>query len=115
MIFCETAVPMEIRIPAKFYCFMATRFLRADIQNCQKISFLGTRCLGKSGITSAVIEIQSLFYADVKANKIPFPTTYYTNIFRTVMFSWSSNLTFDLLFLKMQYFFFKYCVHATII
>jgi hypothetical protein len=35
MIFCEIVVPTEIRIPAKFYCFMATRFLRADIQSCK--------------------------------------------------------------------------------
>jgi hypothetical protein len=30
-IFCEVVVPMEISIPAKFYCFIATTFLRADI------------------------------------------------------------------------------------
>jgi hypothetical protein len=30
--------------------------------------------------------------------------TYYNNIYSRVIFSRSSNLTFDLLFLKMQYF-----------
>jgi hypothetical protein len=40
LFFCEIVVPMEIlSIPAKFYCFMATRVLRADIQSCQKNSF----------------------------------------------------------------------------
>jgi hypothetical protein len=33
---CEIVVPMEISIPAKFYCFMNTRFLTAYIQICQK-------------------------------------------------------------------------------
>jgi hypothetical protein len=70
--FCEIVVPMEISIPAKFYCFMATRFLKADIQSCQKTHFLGTSCLTKSGITSALIEIQSSFYAHFKATKMPF-------------------------------------------
>jgi hypothetical protein len=36
MIFCDIVVPMGISIPAKFYCFMATRFLTADIQICKK-------------------------------------------------------------------------------
>jgi hypothetical protein len=76
---------MELSIPAKFYCFMATTFLRADIQTCQKTNFLGTGCFRKSGITSALIEIQSSFYAHFKANKMPFPMIYYTNIFRTVI------------------------------
>jgi hypothetical protein len=96
--FCEILVPMEINITAKFYCFMATR---ADIQSCQKTRFLATSCLRKSGITSALIEIQSSFYAHFKANKMPFPVSYYTSILSTVMFSRSSNLTFDLVFLKM--------------
>jgi hypothetical protein len=39
MTFCEIVVPMEISIPAKFSCFMNTRFLRADIQRCQKLVF----------------------------------------------------------------------------
>jgi hypothetical protein len=73
---------MEISILAKFYCFMATSFLRADIQNCQKTRFFGTSCLRKSGVTSALIEIQGSFYAHFKANKMPFPMTYYTNIFK---------------------------------
>jgi hypothetical protein len=85
---------MQISIPAKFCCFMATRFLRADIQICQKTRFLGISCLRKSGIRSALIEIQSSFYANFKANKMPFPMTYYTNIFSTVIFSRSSNSTF---------------------
>jgi hypothetical protein len=34
---------------------------------------------------------------------MPFPMTYYTNIYSTVMFSSSSNLAFDLVFLKMWY------------
>jgi hypothetical protein len=97
---------------------MATTFLRADIQSCQKTRFLATSCLRKSGITSALIEIQHSFYAHFKENKMPFPMTYYTNIFSTVMFSRSSDMTFDLVFLKMQYFnFFEkiYCVYVTII
>jgi hypothetical protein len=85
---------METGIPAKFYCFMATRFLRADIQSCQKNSFfLATSCLRKSGITSALTEIQSSLYARFKASRMPFPMTYYTNIFSRVMYQRSSNLT----------------------
>jgi hypothetical protein len=42
MNFCEIVIPMEISIPAKFYCFMATRFLRADILSCQETNFLDT-------------------------------------------------------------------------
>jgi hypothetical protein len=104
---------MEISIPAKVYCFVATRFLPADIQSCQKkLSFFSTSCLRKSGIPSALIEIQSSFYAHFKANKMLFPMTYSTNIFSTVMFCRSSNLTFDLVFLKIRYFNFlkKYIV-----
>jgi hypothetical protein len=44
--------------------------------------------------------------------------TYYTNIFSTVMYPKSSNLTYDLVFLKMWYFkiFEKiYFVYVTII
>jgi hypothetical protein len=44
MIFCEIVVPMEVSIPAKFYCFMATRF-------CQK-EFWGTIFLRRNGIPS---------------------------------------------------------------
>jgi hypothetical protein len=86
MISCEIVVPMEISIAAKFHWFMATRVLRADIQSCQKTSFLARSCLWKSGITSTLIELQSSFYAHFKANKMPFPTTYYTNTFSTVVF-----------------------------
>jgi hypothetical protein len=39
LFFCEIVVPMEISIPAKFYCFMATIFLEADIQSYQKRVF----------------------------------------------------------------------------
>jgi hypothetical protein len=49
-----------------------------------KNSFLGTSCLRKNDITSALIEIQSSFYSHFEANKTPFPMTYYTNIFSTV-------------------------------
>jgi hypothetical protein len=67
MIFCEIVVPVGVSIPAKFYCFIATRFLRANIQNCKKKTrFFSTRCLRKSVITSALIEIQSSFYAHFK-------------------------------------------------
>jgi hypothetical protein len=60
LFFCEIVVPMEISIPAKFYCFMATKFFRSDIQSCKKkLVFLATSCLRKSGITSASIEKQS--------------------------------------------------------
>jgi hypothetical protein len=96
---------------------MDTRFLAADIQSCQKTRFFGTSCLGKSCITSARIEVQSSFYADFKTNEMPFPVTCCTNIFSTVMYPRSSNLTFDLVFLKIRYsnFFLIYCVHVTII
>jgi hypothetical protein len=46
-VFCEIVVPMEISIRTKFYCFMATRFLTADIQSCQKMRFFGTSSLRK--------------------------------------------------------------------
>jgi hypothetical protein len=117
MSFWEIVVPTEIIMSAKFYCFMATRFLTADIQSCQKTSFFGTSCLRKSGITSARIEIQSSFYAHFKANEMPYPMTYYINIFSTVMYPKSSNLTFDLEFLKCGILIFWekiYCVHETI-
>jgi hypothetical protein len=38
--FSETVVPMEVSIPAKFYCFMGTRILKADIQSSKNL-FLG--------------------------------------------------------------------------
>jgi hypothetical protein len=38
---------MDIIIPANFYYFMATRFLRADIQNCQKHFFFAEVVLQK--------------------------------------------------------------------
>jgi hypothetical protein len=69
----EIVDPMEISIPAKFYRFMATTFLRPDIQSFKKTCFLATSCQRKSGITSALNEIQSSFYAHFKANKMPFP------------------------------------------
>jgi hypothetical protein len=112
MFFCEIVVPMEISIPAKFYCFMATRLLRADIQICQITRFLTTSFLRKSGITSTLIEIQSLFYSHFKANEMPFPMAYYTNMFSKVMYPRSSNLTFDLVFLKMRYFNLKKKLYA---
>jgi hypothetical protein len=96
--FYETVVPKEISIPAKFYCFMATRFFRADIRSCQPV-FRAQVALEKSGITSGLIEIQSLFYAHFKANKIPFPVTCYTQhryVFKV--------LKSDLVFLKKGYF-----------
>jgi hypothetical protein len=34
--FCEIVVPMKIGILVKFYCFMVTRFLRADILSGRK-------------------------------------------------------------------------------
>jgi hypothetical protein len=95
---------MEIIIPAKSYCFMATRSSRADIRICQKTLFLGTSCPRRSGITSALIQIQNSLYTHFKANKMQFPVTYYTNVFSTVISSRFSNLTFDHVFLKMCYF-----------
>jgi hypothetical protein len=79
MITCEIVVPVEISIPAKFCWFMATRFLRADIQSCKKTRFLASNCLRKSGITSAFIEIQSSFILISKLIKCPFqwPITQY--------------------------------------
>jgi hypothetical protein len=70
---------MGINILAKFCCFMATRFWTADIQNCQKEKehfFFGTNCIRKSGMTSALIEAQSSFYAHFRANEMHFPVTY---------------------------------------
>jgi hypothetical protein len=72
--------------------------------------FFGTSCLGKSGITSALIEIQSSLYAQFKANKMPSPVICHTNIFSTVMFSRYSNLTFHLVFLKTD----QNCIHEEI-
>jgi hypothetical protein len=37
--FCDIIVSVEVSIPAKFYCSVATRFWRGDIQNCQKNCF----------------------------------------------------------------------------
>jgi hypothetical protein len=91
MIFCEIVVPIEISIPAKFYCLMATRFSTADIQSCQKNAFFGT-------------SYRVHFMLISKLMKCPFQLTYYTNILSTVMYPRSSNLTFDLVFLKMRYF-----------
>jgi hypothetical protein len=102
---------MEICIPAKMYCFITTRLLTADIQRCQKTRYWPQVVLEKSGITSAMIDIQSSFYAHFKASKMPYPMTYCTNIFSTVMFSGSSDLTFDLVFLKMRcLLFFKHII-----
>jgi hypothetical protein len=66
MTVCEIVVPMEKSIPAKFYSFTATRFLTADIQNCQKSAFSAQVVFG---ITYALIELQSSFYAHFKAKK----------------------------------------------
>jgi hypothetical protein len=48
--------------------------------------------------------IKSSFYSHFKANEMPFPMTYYTNIFSTVMYPRSSHLTFNFVFLKMRHF-----------
>jgi hypothetical protein len=98
MIFCEITVPNEISIPAKFYCFMATRFWTADIKFVKKHVFFGTGCLREIGVSSVWIEIHSSFYAHFKANEMPFPMTYYTNVFSTLMYPRSSYFTFDLYF-----------------
>jgi hypothetical protein len=53
-----------------------------------------------------------------KLMKCPFQLPVNTNVFSTIMYPRSSNLTFDLVFLKMRYFnFFEkiYCVHVTVI
>jgi hypothetical protein len=100
MIFREIVVPMEASIPAKFYWFTATRFLRVDIQSCQKTNFLGTSCLRKSGITSALIEVQSSFYANFKANKMPFPVNYHTIYSAQVYFQGLQILPLTLYFSK---------------
>jgi hypothetical protein len=65
---------------------MVTRFRRADVQKCQETLFLGTSCLRKNGISSAIIETQGSFYAHFKANKMPFPMTYYTSILSKLCF-----------------------------
>jgi hypothetical protein len=67
------------------------------------ISFLEMSCHRRNGITSALIETQGLFYAHFKVNKITFLVTCHTNIFSTIMFSRSSDLTFNFVFLKMWY------------
>jgi hypothetical protein len=71
MIFCEI-VPVETNIAVKFYCFMATRFFTADIQSYQKTRFLATSCLRKSGITSALMQIQTHFMLISKLIKCDF-------------------------------------------
>jgi hypothetical protein len=72
--------------------------------------------LQKVALTSALTEA---FYAHIKANKMPSPMSYYTSILSTAMCSKSSNLTFDLVFLKIQYLIFlknkRHCIHVTII
>jgi hypothetical protein len=64
---------MKISITAKFYCFMDIRILTADIQCCHIRSIWGggggTSCL-RSGVTSALIEMQSFLYANFEANKM---------------------------------------------
>lgn len=69
----------------------------------KSLSFLDTSCLRQNGITSALIETQSSLYVHFKANKMSFPMICY-NIFTTVMFPRSSNSTYDIVFLKQQYF-----------
>jgi hypothetical protein len=112
---CEFIVPMEICMPAKFYCFMATRLLRVNTQSCRKTDVTTHTFFGKSGITSALIETYSSFHVHFKPNKMPFPMLCYTNIFSTVMISKIFDLTFNLIFLKMSYCLLKKCVHVTII
>jgi hypothetical protein len=73
-----------------------TRFLRAGIQSCQKPHFLSTSCLRKSGVTLPLLRYRIHFML--------ISEPYYSNIFSTVMFSRSSDFTFDLVFLKMRYF-----------
>jgi hypothetical protein len=52
MIFCEIVVSMEMSIPDIFYCYMATRFLRADVWSCQKLTWGG----GGGGGAQVVLE-----------------------------------------------------------
>jgi hypothetical protein len=70
----------------------------SDILSCL---VLGKCCLRESGMTSALIETQSSFYAHFKANKMPFMMPYYSDIFSTILFLRSSNLTFSLVFPKI--------------
>jgi hypothetical protein len=83
--FLRDCSPNGDKYSCQILLLLATRFLKAGIQSSQKTRFLATR-RRKSGITSALIEIQSSHYAHFKANKMPFPVTYYTDIFSTVMF-----------------------------
>jgi hypothetical protein len=111
--FLWDCVHMAASIPAKFYCFMTTRTIRADTQS-SKMKHLGggggPSCLKRSSKTSALIEMQSSSHAYLEANKMSFPVTCYTNIFSTVMFS-RSSVTVSL---KMRYFNYIsiYCVQS---
>jgi hypothetical protein len=82
---------------------MDSRFLKADIQSFQKTRFLSTSCLRKSGVISVLNDTQFI-YASFIANKMLFPMTCYMNIFTMAMFSRSSNVTSDLVFLKIWHF-----------
>jgi hypothetical protein len=66
---------MQITIPTKFYCFMATRILREDVQICQRETRLfywggGTTYLRKFDVTCALTETRASFYAHFKANNM---------------------------------------------
>jgi hypothetical protein len=102
MISCEIVVQMQVSIPAKFYCFMATSFLTAYIQSCQRTCFLAQVFLEKTSITSALIEIWSSFYPLFNVNKMPFPVNL---LHQYIQHSYVLKVfEFDLLFLEMQYF-----------
>jgi hypothetical protein len=64
-----------------------------------RILFISTCCLRKSVIISVLHETQSSFYVCFRANKMPCPITYNTNIFSTLAF-----LQEDSILYKLQYF-----------
>lgn len=107
-------------ISARFHYFMGPRILRVDTWSCQKICFLVTSYLRKSGIISAVIETRNSFHAHFKAKKLPILMIYYTSIFSRVSFQGikidhcpyvSQNSVFLLFWKKIC----MYCLHVTII
>jgi hypothetical protein len=75
---------METSIPAKFYYFMVTDFLRADKHICQNKLVSGTNYLRNYGITSALLEVIGSF-THLKANKMPFQIVFHISTFRTVV------------------------------
>jgi hypothetical protein len=76
---------MDVSIPAKFYSLWSLSFREQTSIAVKKLVFLGINCLGKSVMTSALINTHNPFFAHFKANKMSIPVTYYTNLFAMCM------------------------------